>query len=278
MKKIFSLLSIVVLFAACSKSNSNPPPDNTVPPETLDSASGLPIAYYRYYPSHHAVRVRRYGYDSNKNLVYIYIQENDTTGNQYDYVDSGSYYFTINSSTNLPTGYHEEYYKDYSMNTSSEDHVLYFNDQKQLIKDSLSKAINSQASMDTYAYIDQTIVRTSYYFYQNAFNVAYTDSMYLVNGNMSRKVSYDYNPGYPLLYNDWTLNYSTYANPFYIHAISSGMGGLLITEGIEDFISPKMAIYDSDTKESMTFVTDSKGRIISGTAPDGGFLKIIYAN
>ncbi|MEJ0079908.1 MAG: hypothetical protein WDM78_02855 [Puia sp.] len=33
---------------------------------------------------------------------YIFnIQENDTTGNQYDYIDSGSYYFTINPSTNL---------------------------------------------------------------------------------------------------------------------------------------------------------------------------------
>jgi hypothetical protein len=62
------------------------------------------------------------------------------------------------------------------------------------------------------------------------------------------------------------------------HAISSGMGGSLYTEGIEDFISPKMSNYDSDTKESMTFATDNKGRIISGTAQDGGFVKIIYAN
>jgi hypothetical protein len=95
---------------------------------------------------------------------------------------------------------------------------------------------------------------------------------------MVHKVDYDYNPGHPVLYNDWTLNYSTYANPFYIHAISSGMGGFLITSGIEDFISPKICNYDSDTKESMTFTTDSKGRIISGTAQDGGFLRIIYAN
>ncbi len=56
------------------------------------------------------------------------------------------------------------------------------------------------------------------------------------------------------------------------------MGGFLFTEGIEDFISLKMGNYDSDTKESMVFATDGKGRIISGTAQDGGFLKIIYAN
>ena len=278
MKKIISFLSVIVLFAACSKSNSNPPANNTIPPEVLDSVSSLPVAYYRYYPSNHEVHVRRYGYDSNNNLVYIFRQENDTTGNLYHYVDSGSYYFTINPSTNIPAGYREEYYEDYFMTSKSEDHVLYFNDQKQLIRDSLSSAIASQASMDTYTYTDQTIVRTTYYYYQNAFKVAYVDSMYLVNGNMSRKVRYDYDPGYPILYDDWNLNYSTNANPFYIHAISSGMGGFLITRGIEDFISPKMGNYDSDTKVSMTFVTDSKGRIISGTAPDGGFLKIIYSN
>jgi hypothetical protein len=92
-----------------------------------------------------------------------------------------------------------------------------------------------------YIYTNQTIVRTCYSFYQNAFNVTYVDSMYLVNGNMSRKVRFDYDPGYPLLYDDWRINYSTYANPFYIHAISSGMGGFLITKGIEDFISPAIS-------------------------------------
>ena len=278
MKKIFSFLSIVVLFVACSKSNSNPPVNNTIPPAVLDSVSSLPVAYYRYYPSNHEVHVRRYGYDSNNSLVYIYNQENDTTGNLYPFVDSASRYFTIDPTTKMPTGYHADYYEGYYKQGYSEDRLLSFNDQKQLVKDSVWRASGAQALMDTYTYTDQTIVRTSYYFNQNAFNVGYVDSMYLVNGNMSRKVRYDYDPGYPLLYDDWTLNYSTYANPFYFHAISSGMGGFLITEGIEDFISPKMCNYDSDTKESMTFTTDSKGRIISGTAQDGGFLKIIYAN
>jgi hypothetical protein len=39
-----------------------------------------------------------------------------------------------------------------------------------------------------------------------------------------------------------------------------------------------MCNYDSGSKELLTFATDSKGRIISGTAQDGGFFKIIYAN
>ena len=69
----------------------------------------------------------------------------------------------------------------------------------------------------------------------------------------------------------WVGNYSTYANPFYDKGLSYSFGGFLLLEGIEDFLSKNIA-----NDIGFTFTTDSQGRVVSASAPDGSYIQVIY--
>jgi hypothetical protein len=69
----------------------------------------------------------------------------------------------------------------------------------------------------------------------------------------------------------WVGVYATNANPFYDKGLSYSFGGFLLLEGIEDFLSKNIA-----NDVGFTFMTDSKGRVVSALAPDGSYMQVVY--
>jgi len=267
MKKMAFQLLAVALFFSCTKDSSSVPSINI---------SNLPKAYTRYFASEHKISYRVYKYDSNDNLAGISLRTNDTIGGTV-YVDSGSYYFSVDQVANLPTGYTSIYRKSSYTKAQIETHSLYFNSGKQVIKDSGLTVIsgdNPNAPTKYYTYTSNTVARDSWQNGPGGWNRFLIDSLFTVSGNVMHYAQYS-NGGSG---NNWTVSdqwwigvYSSNPNPFYDQGLSYSFGGYLLLEGIEDFLSKNFA-----NDAGFTFTTDSKGRIVSGTAADGSYVQITY--
>jgi hypothetical protein len=269
MKKIAILLLVVTAFFSCSKTSTNPPSINI---------SALPKSFTQYSAQNHLILYRIYKYDSFENLAGISLRQNDTVGGTV-YVDSGSYYFNVNQSANLPTGYTYVYRKSSNTQAQVETHALYFNSGKQVIKDSGLAVIsgdNPNAPTRYYYYTDNTVARTSWVRTGGTYNQFLIDSLYTASGDVGHYAQYA-NGGSG---NNWVVSgqywigiYSPYANPFYDQGLSYSFGGFLLLEGIEDFLSKDLA-----NDPGYTFSLDSKGRVVSGTAADGSYIQVTYQN
>jgi hypothetical protein len=269
MKKITPFLLVLLVLFSCKKDSTNPP--------SID-ISGLPKDYTRYDAVNHQIFFRVYKYDSFKNLAGIYVRQNDTAGGTV-YVDSGSYYFNVNQTANLPTGYTSVYRKSTYSQAQIETHALYFNSQKQVIKDSGLSVIsgdNPNAPTKNYVYTDNTVSRESFSHAGGGWNKFLIDTLYLVSGDVRHYAQYS-NGGSG---NSWTVSdqywvgvYSSYANPFYNSGLSYSFGGFLLMERIEDFLSKDLA-----NDPGYTFLLDGKGRVVSGTAANGSYIQITYQN
>jgi hypothetical protein len=270
MKKITPFLLLFTILYACKKDSTSKPPSIDI--------SNLPKEYTRYDAVNHVIYFRIYKYDSNKNLAGIYVRENDTLGGNV-YVDSGSYYFNVDQTINLPTGYTSVYRKAADSKPQIETHKLYFNDKKQVIKDSGIQVIsgdNPDVPTKYYSYNSNTQARESFSHAGGGWNKFQIDSLFTVSGDVRHFAQYQ-NGGSG---NDWVVSdqswvgfYSDYANPFYNSGLSYSFGGFLYLEGIEDFLSLHLA-----NDPGYTFVTDSKGRVVSGAATNGSYIQIIYQN
>jgi len=267
MKRFTLQLLVITIFYSCTKNSVNSPSINI---------SNLPKAYTRYFASDHKISYRVYKYDSNNNLAGISLRTNDTVGGVVN-IDSGSYFFNVDQVANLPTGYTSVYKKYTNTQAQIETHKLYFNSQKQVVKDSGISVIsgdNPNAPTRYYTYTTTTVVRDSWMHTANGWNMFLIDSLFTVNGNTVHFAQYA-NGGSG---NNWVVSgqwwvgyYSTYANPFYDKGLSYSFGGYLLLEGIEDFLSKNLA-----NDIGFIFNTDSKGRVDSGTAPDGSYIQITY--
>jgi hypothetical protein len=267
MKKITFRLFILALFFSCSKDSTKPP--------SID-ISNLPKEFTRYFANNHRILYRVYKYDSNFNLAGISLRENDTAGGVVN-VDSGSYYFNVDQAANLPTGYTSVYKKSSFSQAQVETHALYFNSQKQVVKDSGVSVIsgnNPNPPTKYYIYTATTVARNSWIHSSGGWNIYLIDSLFTVGGNVVHYAQYA-NGGsgnnWIVSGQYWVGNYSTYANPFYDKGLSYSFGGYLLLEGIEDFLSKNLA-----NDVGFTFTTDSKGRVVSGTATDGSYFQITY--
>jgi hypothetical protein len=267
MKKITFLFLLCTLLFACSKDSTHPPSINI---------SNLPKAYTRYFASNHLILYRVYKYDSNYNLAGISLRQNDTVGGLV-YVDSGSYYFNVDQVANLPTGYTSIYRKSTYTQAQVETHALYFNSQKQVVKDSGLTVIsgdNPNAATKYYYYTANTVARNSWMHSSGAWNMFLIDSLFMESGNVMHYAQYSNGgSGNSWVVSDqyWIGNYSSNANPFYDQGLSYSFGGYLLLEGIEDFLSKNLA-----NDAGFTFTTDSKGRVVSGIAADGSYIQITY--
>ncbi len=267
MKKITFQIFAITLFFSCTKDSASLPSINI---------SNLPKAYTRYFASQHKISYRVYKYDSNDNLAGISLRTNDTVGGTV-YVDSGSYYFNVDQKANLPTGYTSIYKKSSNTLAQIETHALYFNSQKKVVKDSGLTVIsgdNPNAPTKYYVYTANSVARDSWQHNGGGWNRFLIDSLFIVSGNVVHYAQYS-NGGSG---NNWVVSgqwwvgfYSTNANPFYDKGLSYSFGGYLLLEGIEDFLSTNFA-----NDAGFTFTTDSKGRILSGTAADGSYVQITY--
>lgn len=267
MKKFALFYLVTCLVFSCTK--------NSVTTPSID-ISNLPKAYTRYFASDHRISYRVYTYDSNFNLAGISLRTNDTINGSV-HVDSGSYYFNVNQTANLPTGYTSIYRKSTDTKAQVETHTLYFNSQKQVIKDSGISVLsgnNPNPPTKYYTYTGNTVARDSWMHSGAGWNMFLIDSLFTSAGNVGHFAQYA-NGGSG---NNWVVsgqwwvgNYSTYANPFYDKGLSYSFGGFLLLEGIEDFLSKNIA-----NDIGFTFITDNQGRVVSASAPDGSYMQVIY--
>src|SRR5664279_2054044 len=170
MKRVTFAILAIALFFSCTKDSASLPSINI---------SNLPKAYTRYFAASHKIAYRVYKYDSNDNLAGISLRTNDTVGGMVN-VDSGSYFFSVDQKANLPTGYTSVYRKSSNSQAQIETHALYFNSQKQVIKDSGLSVIsgdNPNAPTRYYAYTDNTVARNSWQHGSGGWNQFLIDSL-----------------------------------------------------------------------------------------------------
>ena len=180
----------------------------------------LPKEYTRYDAQNHSISFRVYKYDSNKNLAGIFFRQNDTIGGSVN-VDTGSYYFNVDQTANLPTGYTSIHRNTSSTKAQVETHNLYFNNQKQVVKDSGTAVIsgdNPNAPTKYFFYTDNTVARNSWIQSGSGWNMYLIDSLFTEGGNVKHYAQYA-NGGSG---NTWTISdqywvgvYSANKNPFY---------------------------------------------------------------
>jgi hypothetical protein len=269
MKKACLLILYISILYSCNKNSSSP---NTIP----INISGLPKAYTRYYAETHIISYHIFKYDSNNNLAGISLLQYDTAGGIV-FVDSGSYYFSVDPVADLPTGYTSVYLQHSKTQAQIETHALYFNNQKQVIKDSGVSVLsgdNQNAATKYYTYSANTFVSNWYSHATPGWNKFLIDSVITSNGNVASGIQYDNNGSG----NNWVVSsqytetdYSTYPNPFFDQGLSYSFGAFLLMEGINDFLSKNLA-----NDSGFVWTTDTKGRVITGLAPDGSYVQYTY--
>ncbi len=269
MKKAAFLILIIAMVYSCKKDSSSP---NT----PAINISGLPKNYTFYDAQDHTISFDTYKYDSNNNLAGVSVRQTDTAGGII-FVDSGSYFFNVDQAADLPTGYTSIYRKHSDSKAQVETHTLFFNSQKQVIKDSGVTVIsgnNPNAATKYYTYTGNTIISKWWANSAQGWNAYLIDSVNISNGNVSS--FYQYNNGGSG--NNWVLasqytetNYSNYKNPFYDPGLSYSFGAFLLLEGINDFLSKSLVNVDG-----FTWVTDNQGRVVSGMAADGSYVQFTY--
>jgi len=268
--KLFVFLTLIVTLGyACNKSSSSPNPPSI-------NISNLPKTFTRYSAQNHLIAYRTYKYDSNSNLAGISMRQDDSVGGNV-YVDSGSYYFNVDQVANLPTGYTSVYRKSSNTQAQIETHALYFNSQKQVVKDSGLTVISGDSpyvATKYYTYTNNTVARDSWSHASGGWNMFLIDSLFTESGNVMHYAQYA-NGGsgnnWVVSNQYWIGNYSSFANPYYDQGLSYSFGGYLLLEGIDDFLSKNIA-----DDAGFTFATDSKGRVVSGTAADGSYIQVTY--
>ena len=265
MKRISVFFLALTFLYACSKSNNagSSRPDVT----------GFPTASSLYDAANHILNLRTYLYDSSQNLAGVFFRENDTTnvGAGIFTVDSGSYRFHVDPATNLPSGYLLDYRKgSVGGQTVVESHLLYYNPQHQLIKDSGLLAVSGQnPNPPTKYYLPagNTIVCNTF---RNG-SASQKDTLISANGNLVYAASYLSNGS------GWTkafsisYTYSTAAGPFYNQGLSNSLGAFLMEEGIGDFLSKNLT-----NNNGFAWVVGGNGKVASGSTPNGDYASFTY--
>jgi hypothetical protein len=270
MKKAIIIIGIISLLFSCKKSSTS---TDNIPANLVTSVT-------RTNPTDHYVEKDTLLYDVNQNLVQLsYIEYDSAPGSVY--LDTGSYYFTINPATNLPTSYTYNYFEGgYADSAFTETDNLFFDNQGRLIDDTLlsegTAAFDSTATY--YTYSANTIVVTQYGVGVYSPNQAsdwgydYTDSLLLDNGNLVHQASYTLSNGtwYP---DDLTNvnSYSTYPNPLYNQRLSLSLGAFFLDQYEFDCLSK-----DLPADGIVKWITDANGRVVSAIGTDGSTTTYTY--
>jgi hypothetical protein len=253
MKKSAVLIIVIINLYACSKSNV-PATDKPV----------FPSASTYYYANNHLISFRNFTFDSSQHLASVFLRQNDTTDVSTGYfeIDSGSFHFDIDPAANLPKGYWSDYKKGYfGAQIVIETHLMYYNSQDLLIKDSGLLAIpgqNPNPPTRYYTYSGNTIISNSYL----SGSLFLTDTLITSNGNV-------------IYFNKenvaFTATFSTASNPLYNAELSNSLGAFLLVEGISDFMSKNLS-----NNDGFTWVTGGNRKIESGSAPTGDYVTFTY--
>lgn len=247
-----------------------PAPNNPPPPVT-----NLVISIMAYYPVNRSKSIEHFTYDSSKNLVILNQRGNDTSQGVF-YLDSGSWYFTIDPLTNMTVSYTSIYKKSFYTVNDEQVHNMYFDNQKRVVLDSVVSATNQQGGPTSVHYTYANNIIVAYEYLTNSSNqisqYVYIDSMVLSNGNLVRKAGYSINNGSLTPEYIYTVNgYSTDMNPLYNPDLSNSLGAYLVHQNLFDGLSKNLT-----SDGGGNWVKDSKGRVVSGTDSGGLQLTFIY--
>jgi hypothetical protein len=273
MKYVHLLLFSLILFFSCSKSgNSN------------NSNGSLLVSVTEYQTAPVITKtVRNFTYDQNQELGAVHTHTYDTIGGQA-FLDTSLITYPSSSATTPPSSYDITWVMG-SVNPvqgATEHHLLYYDGQSRIVKDSISSKTNISNSPNLYTtnfiYANSNII--AQYLYQNPNgpdinSMMALDTFTIASGNLGNTTQYNVQPGDTSFYRSDTYMYLTSKNPLYESTLANRLGAALRFNNIGDFISPYLMSQwtmnmggNNQFARSYTWASDSLGRVLQGFGTD----------
>ncbi len=273
MKYVHLLLFSLILLFSCSKSSN-----------TNTSNGSLLVSVTEYQTAPVITKtVRNFSYDQNQELGAVYTHTYDTLGGQA-YLDSSLITYPSSSPTTPPVSYDITWVMGSAnpIQAATEHHLLYYDGQNRIVKDSISSKTNISNSPNLYTtnfiYGNSNII--AQYLYQNPSgpdinSMVALDTFTIVTGNLGNTIQYNVQPGDTSFYRSDSYLYSNNKNPLYESTLANRLGAVLRFNNIGDFISPYLMSQwtmniggTNQFTRNYTWVTDSEGRIVQGFGTD----------
>lgn len=274
MRKILWLTAFVFIFLSCKK---DPAPSNRPLTDThLTSFS-------RYNAADHILQIDSFTYDTGGQIAVYQSWTFDSTANPI-LTDSDYYRFSFPSGSLFPNAYIHSWYDKGIASAGTESHLLYYDSQNRLQKDSLSEGLYDSHLVVNYGYSNNFNSIISGEPPQMNSSFVELDTFYLSAGNITVNNKVDRDLPTTDIFRQ-TLQYGTYTNPFYNKTVAATMGAFFSHALAGDFISLNIAnsvtatdtyhtsatpdIVSTETSD-YTWVTDSDGKVVSGSATGEG--------
>jgi hypothetical protein len=282
MKNTLFFLVLTVSFFSCTKS-SNPPP--TTPP----AEDTLVKSYTLYYPQLHTKLVEFFSYDQNAKLAKISGTNYDSTSGVT--IDSAILSFNISDANALPTYLDvTNYAQGNPIAGLTDHHLLYFDNNNRLIKDSISESDVQDSAVQKLYYDDNGNYTVEYYEPDpNApggpFALNQNDTTMVQSGNISNEINYSYYQGNQILTYYKSQMSGAQNNPLYNDKLATAFGSFFLFNEVGDFLSQNLPSQTTDQEGSgaeqvilhYTWSTNADGKVIQGVATDdGGAIQKIY--
>jgi hypothetical protein len=270
MKKITLMAGICLLLFACKKSSTSPAGNSA-------QTSGQLASIRIYSPSVPSLIVDTFVYDGKKNMLRAGYAAYDSVIAGAPYIDSGSYYFTFNSGSQVPASYRIISSKEILLPgppvLQDETHGLSYDSEDRLIGDTLlvnRVSSNTVDAMTWYAYAGTSIVGATG---DTPDSIDITDSLVFNSaGNLVREADIAGPLSSPYDTSSYTVSaYSPYPNPMYNVTNALNIGIFLLNNGIVDAASKNLPA-DNIAKWNL----DSSGRVVSTIGTDGTITKYTY--
>jgi hypothetical protein len=267
MRRACFLTLYTAVFFGCTKSlNSNAPPVN--PKGQVTSVTVTQTA-------NDFIGKDTFRYDVNNNLIsYTSISISIASSATPD-IDSGTFYFTVDPLTNLPSGYILDFRKYFYTEDYVQKHILYYDNQQRVSKDSVTEVLAGPAEFKTvgnYTYSGNSITLETAY--NGTTDITLLDSLLTQDGNISGRSEYGVSGGVPSLsYRYYVFTNTGVTNPFYNQRISTNLGAFYTLIGVGDYLSKNLTQF---FQEQITWTTDANGRVLSGIGAAGTTVVFTY--
>jgi len=280
------LFSAILTLSACSKSANPVDPPGPVPNPPKDSVSPAvvyPVSFSHYTADYSFTTRQDFNlqFDANKQLLSLSIHRFDTAGGNPTR-DSSLFTFPVTAPGIPPGSYDYSWTRStlpYFSYGASEHHVLWYDTQGRIIKDSMT-SWSSTTIEDIYFYktifgysndrIDWTGI--SYGSSVGALDFS-KDTLLLSDGHINSWTHYLIGDPDSSSQLNQRCQYSSVRNPLYNSKLANSIGPLLMYYNLGDFISPLVVSLDISYKERYTqtasrhytATADSDGNIIQLT-------------
>lgn len=257
------MLPMLIMFSSCKKSGGPGGGSANGSPYYLASARNyspgtLSIDSFDYNGDHLLTRYAQYIYDTSYGSPVF---------------DSLVTIFSYNAGSQVPASYVLSHIIG---GTTDENHLLAFDGQNRLIRDS---CIEQQSFVVThYTYSGENLV-AEVVFSNVGFLDNQLDTLYVNNGNVVSEWFYYPNSAgtADTVVGGETFQYSNEANPLYHTQISGPLGHLLFIlsfDGLQNFVdfnskylASSSTLLPSPRQFSYNYTTDSRGRVVKQTSP-----------